>query len=483
MKFSCKCSPLYLAGYIWLLVPCLIFISCWFRLCISIPVIALLLCGLLEVMNTPIIAEPFHSDTSISKKSACYLLLLAWVLFSGIGGLFWQDAWDHGFRNAIFFDLVNHSWPVIDFEGGTPELLCYYFGFWLPAALVSKAAGSLEIGYIFQLLYAAAGAVIALAMVFRHVGAVKLRVVLLFILFCGWDIAAYLIFNDYVSVARTFLDLKDLSYGYFSAPSATVQLYFIYNQGIAFWIAFMLLLKVKNHSRVLIFTYSLLSIFSPITAAGLAPLIAVWVLKDWKHAFSAANIGGLLFGLLSLSFFMSNGRAAGFGLNSEAGLLAFCLFILLSFGIYLPFVWNRIRCDSTFWVLFGTMCVLSWTRLGDSTDMSIRCAIPSFFYLLLTVMKETLSFDSWPKLRRILFLIVLGIGALSPLGVFARAALHNLNYYRGNSHSLRSEPYPTLFMDIPCHDNFIGTVTDSFYARYLMRRPTEPSLPSSVVNP
>lgn len=133
---------------------------------------------------------------------------------------------------------------MLDYEGNRQELLCYYFGFWLPSALFAKLTGSMEAGYLFQLLYAVIGASIAMMMVCRYAGAAKLRIPFIFLLFCGWDIVAYL--------------------------------------------------------------------------------------------------------------------------------------LLLSYGVYLPFVRKEIRHDYTFWLLFGSMCILSWTRLGDAPDMGIRCAIPSF---------------------------------------------------------------------------------------------------------
>ena len=40
-----------------------------------------------------------------------FLILFTWVMFSGVGGFGYQN-WDFHGRNAIFRDLINHSWPV-----------------------------------------------------------------------------------------------------------------------------------------------------------------------------------------------------------------------------------------------------------------------------------------------------------------------------------------------------------------------------------
>lgn len=472
MKDACKESPLYFAAYVWLLIPYILFLGGWFHLWISVPLIAFIIYAAIYVyFNTCVSRKRRQTGCmpGFNKKRIFLILALvfAWVIFSGIGGVFWQDEWDHGFRNGVFFDLVNHPWPVLDYEGNRQELLCYYFGFWLPSALFAKLTSSMEAGYLFQLLYAVIGASIAMMMVCRYAGAAKLRIPFIFLLFCGWDIVAYLLLDGYNGFTNAVFDLKDLSYGYFSAPSTAIQLYFIYNQGIAIWIVLMLLLKVKDKAGMVVFTWALLSIYSPIAAAATVLPVCVWTIKDWKNAFSVLNLGATIIGLLTLSFYMSNRRAAGFSLNPGADFPILILFLTLSYGVYLPFVWKEIRHDYTFWLLFGSMCILSWTRLGDAPDMGIRCAIPSFLYLTIVVAKKSLSFEKWPRLRKVLFIVVFSIGAISPLGIYARAAYHNLSYYRGRINSMKSEPYPTLFMDNPCHDNFIGS-TDSFYARYLM---------------
>lgn len=38
--------------------------------------------------------------------------LLCVVIYAGIGGLTWQMYGDHDFRNTVFANLVDYSWPV-----------------------------------------------------------------------------------------------------------------------------------------------------------------------------------------------------------------------------------------------------------------------------------------------------------------------------------------------------------------------------------
>lgn len=460
-------NSLYLYAYIWLLIPCLMFLSGWTKTYIALPACVLLCYGVWKSVST-LSPQPYTPVRTNRRMIWSLALLTAWVLLSGLGGLMWQDYWDHGFRNAVYFDLVSHTWPVTDIENGDPALLCYYFGFWLPSAFIAKLTGSIEAGYWLQFLYGLAGTILALLMIFRYLGSVRIRTVVIFTLFCGWDIIAWLILEDDISIYKAVFALKDLCYEGFSSPSATTQLYFIYNQGIAIWLTIMLLLRQRDNAGTLLLTYSLLAIFSPIASAALAPVVIYCCLRHWRQAVSAPNAAGLLFGMTAVAFYMSNSRVGGFGLNEWGTIPVFLLFLICSYGVFMPFVWRRLRNDRIFWWLFGTMIVLSWTRLGDTGDMAWRCTIPVSFYLMLALMKKSVTIRSWSEIRHAAFACVLATGMLAPLGILARSAGHQLQYWRGILHSTRSDGYPTLFMENICHDNFIAH-GDSFFTRYMMR--------------
>jgi hypothetical protein len=397
------------------------------------------------------------------------LLLSAWVLLSGIGGIMWQDCWDHSFRNAVYFDLANHAWPVTEtYSDGAPAMLCYYFGFWLPSAFIARLTGSIAVGYWVQLIYALIGAILTMLMIFRYVGAVKVRIVVIFALFCGWDFVAWLLLRFNPSLMSIVFSLKDLSYHSFSAPSATTQLYFIYNQGIAFWLVAMLLLRQRNNVGALILTYALLAIYSPIAAAALAPVVAYGCLRNIRGVFSVGNVGGILFGVVVAAFYMSNNRVGGFHLSHDCSFAIFLLFLLLSFGVYLPFVWRNIRRDWLFWGLFATMCVLSWCQLGDTNDLAWRCTMPTLFYLMLYIMKETVSVKSWRTPRSVALATVLAIGMIAPVGILLRSGAHQAECMLYGK-STRSEYLKTLFDRTNiCYDSFV-TEQDGFFTKYLMR--------------
>lgn len=117
-----------------------------------------------------------------SKFLIMTILLFLFTIFSGIGGLAYQDYWDHAFRNAVFNDLVNHSWPVTETIDGKIELLCYYFAFWLPAAIVAKLTGSMFLGNMVQLAYAFIGFMLIAIFVFNNIGEHKIKLWILILI-------------------------------------------------------------------------------------------------------------------------------------------------------------------------------------------------------------------------------------------------------------------------------------------------------------
>ena len=94
----------------------------------------------------------------------CILTAIAlfWVLIAGIGGYSYQNP-DHRYRNTIFQTLINSEWPVVGttyMDGKiNVRLLCYYFGYWLPSALVGKIFGY-QIGNYFLILWSVLGIVL-----------------------------------------------------------------------------------------------------------------------------------------------------------------------------------------------------------------------------------------------------------------------------------------------------------------------------------
>lgn len=183
-------KQLFVTAIIWLALPLILFLTTWIKAVIGWPLaIAVVVCLVKSVkdLNNP--DEPVVMIDRMFWYTV--VLMFLFTVYTGIGGLFYQAYWDHGFRNAIFQDLVDNPWPVVknNPESGEIELLCYYHAFWLPAAAVAKIFGSIVMGNMVQLLYAFVGFMMIALFIFSYLKTRKAKIwALLFIAFyCGWD--------------------------------------------------------------------------------------------------------------------------------------------------------------------------------------------------------------------------------------------------------------------------------------------------------
>lgn len=99
-----------------LLLPAAAFLLTWVRLPVSVPcVLAIAAAFILYSCKRKQVDLFGRAEDDFALPPAAVLAVvfcaLAWTFFSGIGGYFYQNE-DHYGRNAIFHDLLNHSWPV-----------------------------------------------------------------------------------------------------------------------------------------------------------------------------------------------------------------------------------------------------------------------------------------------------------------------------------------------------------------------------------
>ena len=181
---------LYILGYLYLLSSIIIFLLGNVKLWISIPLSIILIISTVKALKN--IQDVNKELIKKNKKTIIGIgvILFFWVIVAGIGGFIWQNIWDHKFRNAVFKDLVRYDWPVTNGNFA----LCYYLGFWLPAALVGKIFG-LGAGYLAQIVWAFIGVYIAFLIICQYLKNIKISNLLIFIFYSGLDVFLFYIFN------------------------------------------------------------------------------------------------------------------------------------------------------------------------------------------------------------------------------------------------------------------------------------------------
>ncbi len=487
-----KGKYIQLFAYAYLCIPVLQFLLGWVRPIVSIPVAIAIVYSLIRtVFKTSTLQSGIFADKR--KLIIIFAILFVWVVSSGIGGLVWQNRWDHMYRNAIFRDLVAYDWPVVNLAGDAPRGLCYYIGFWLPSAAIGKLFGY-QIGYLFQIVWALIGVVLAFLLICEYLGKVNYKTLLLFIFFSGLDILPFLLYNIHAGNAGEILsrllqgEHLELQLFQFNSSSNMTLLYWLYNQTIPFWVGFMLVLREKR-SASLVFTYALLLLFAPFPTLAMLPLViyrffqlspgiisrsGVNLRQFTREAITIENVTGLLFGLVVAAYYASNaatGKLQLIDLNVKM-LVHLALFLITEFLVYLAFVFSDAKKDKTWWILFGTMVAFSFIKLGVSYDFAWRTCIPAAFYLMLLVMRYANHIAAKARWKKCLFLAVILLGCITPVMEVTRTVENTVNISLGKSEeTLICNSMKSVFdntKDI-CYENFIGK-QGTIFEKYLQAK-------------
>ena len=305
---------LFRITYLYLTLPFIIFCMGWLRLSIAIPVVAVLIWVLWQLlMQSP------NSQPSEASRFPIYLLLLTglWVLLSGVGGYAFQN-WDHHWRNAQLRDLITYEWPVIYSapERGPIKMLVYYVGYWLPSALVGKAFGFGAANF-FLFLWTWLGVFLVSLHLSLKLKTSSIKALLLLIFFSGMDaLGTLLVAGDYPTLWSPVQHLEIWA-GNLQYSSFTTQLFWVFNQAVPAWLCISLILnndvvaravlsrpkqsplelgivpprrhgdasgedQLRPRNDMKVFLWSLCFFFAPLASIGLLPYLIIEWIKQTK---------------------------------------------------------------------------------------------------------------------------------------------------------------------------------------------------------
>ncbi|MBR5535998.1 MAG: hypothetical protein IKU60_05050 [Clostridia bacterium] len=322
--------------YSYIALPFLIFSAGFLKWYFAIPVSV---CTILAIALSVRDCEGYEKVSKNRFTPLCIagglFIIIAVVLLSGIGNVLWQNN-DHATRNTIFDILVNFSWPPEYIkEGGNEVALVYYIGFWLPSALIGKLT-TLQAGYIFQIIWAAAGLCILWYLLCVIHKKVVIYPLVIFLFFGGMDIIGHsfveLFYNNLTNLQKGAWAFPGGSAitthiewwaGYFQYSSNTTQLFWVFNQCLPVWIATIVILLEKNNKN-LVFIMGTTLISSTLPFVGLIPIFVWCALCDHKgdllnrpftdnfgksffSLFTYQNVtGGGLSGIISFLYLIGN---------------------------------------------------------------------------------------------------------------------------------------------------------------------------------
>ena len=265
----------------YLALPLAIFLIGWLELWVALPLLVALMYAL-----RPLSAA--SHEWRLQRRLVGWQVALAiavgcaWTSFGGTGHWVFANA-DWHIRDAVLHDLVAGAWPVgYGAKDGVPTLLRAPLGYYLPAALVGKAAG-LAAAHVALAVWTAVGATIFLMQVLSlmpvRVGA-ALASVAVIVSFSGLDVVGTVL---RVPAAIAHWDVtKHLEWwaARYQYSSMTTQLFWVPNHALGAWLGIGLLCRQRGADAadaLLPMTVVAVALWSPLAALGLVPFVLLRV--------------------------------------------------------------------------------------------------------------------------------------------------------------------------------------------------------------
>lgn len=439
---------LFHLSWLYLLLPWMLFLLGWLRPWVALSGATLVVLTFWNLWG----GSPSVSPSIFNRGIWTGLVLLGlWVFLSGVGGYAFQN-WDHHWRNAVFHDLIDYSWPVYYASGGKGpvQMLVYYMGYWLPAALIGKRLGW-GVANLVLFLWTWLGVFLVGLHLSLRLRWPLWRVVLLLVFFSGADAIGTLLLpkGSYPSLWPPIQHLEtwgeNLQYSSF-----TTQLFWVFNQAVPAWLGTVLLMNRINHEQIFL-AWALTFFFAPLPALGLLPFALLEWLERVRSSgssfsqtllktFSLPNILAASIVLISFLYFSANTALQSRNWQNVP-LAKLLLFLALEGGLlWMTLVWNHYR--DLRWYLLGMMLLLfPFIQVGSGRDFVMRASIPALFYLMVWV-AEALSSAHFSRLLRGFLFLLLGIGALTSLYEINRSIYRTFVYYATPHESERVTPDP-----------------------------------------
>lgn len=270
--------------------PIMIFLLGWVKK--PIAVLGCILCIYFQAKLIKELSNGYTEDIKTQRGRLFWviscLVLVLWVLFSGIGGFSYQTG-DFFVRNPMFHDLLDHPWPIYFNLSEQPPLVhevigsvhedtatyVYYFAWWLPVAAFTKLFHvAAAVSDVLLFVWALLGVFLTFYCLVRYFKTYSYWILSAFVLFGGMDFAIY------VFTRLEFPNKGHVEWwaGYFQYSASSSQLYWVFNQSIPIWLILsLLLLTYKEKQRLGL--CSLAFAYSPFATIGIVPIAVASCLK------------------------------------------------------------------------------------------------------------------------------------------------------------------------------------------------------------
>jgi len=413
----------------YLALPVIIFFLGWFELLFAMMMSALSAYGLMHALK--VCHHLWRTPAGHGRLVQIGILAMVaagWATFGGAGHFFYAN-FDWITRDAVLHDLVTATWPVsYGSDGIFEQILRAPIAYYLPAAAVAKLLGLGAANWLLW-LWTVTGITIFFCLLPLPKSSGRITLLLaVVILFSGMDIAGWFLQRGSLPAAGQHIEWWAKAFQY---SSNSTQLFWVPNHALPGWIAIALFYRHWRHPDFLKFAPMLLAVlplWSPFAAIGMAPfylLLSGRALRDndflrIANLMPAIGILAISGRYLTLDLFSVPAQSLLTESRIPLGfIIHYTIFVLLEFGLLGLLLWRK-QDNLPMTVAIATLLLLPTLRMGPGNDIVMRGGIPALMYLSIAsiaILGNTRRLDA----RTTLLLILLGIGAATPIQEFIRA--------------------------------------------------------------
>ena len=478
-----KCSITYL------LLPNLLFSLGWFRQ----PYSVLLVMGLLYLFLIECTKKDGNEKLSIKDMLFVLLLALLWTYFCGIHGLSTQSM-DWLAHQAKLYDLYKNDWPL--YFKDVDRYACYYFGYYLVPAFLSKWAGHLL--PMVWILWTCFGFFLGLSWIYILMNRNKLLlVVFLFVRGIGQSII--FVFNkldvDKINVPIYNPSIRSVFEQSIYAPNQVIPTVIVCGIVVYDWIH-------RKKEEESFFVITLTFIWGVFPAMILMLFYAALLVNKYffKNDIGQLNFKNILYWYLlpvmlfipAFVYFLSSqpiltkGSLWSFGVI-QAVMIGYVTGMVVDLAMFYVVVFSLNKNYFPAWsirLIFAGIFLLSLYRMGIYSDLYFRGSIPLCILLVICILRGmdvNIRTGQWGE-RKPFFIAFSLMLVLFFTGILVKKSLIRdnilVNSYLGQRDTYKVYPYDSYpntyqalrfgYKDEEGAKQYLGS-EDSVYKKYLSR--------------
>ena len=401
-------SIIMILGYLYLILPYMIFLITWVKYFISIPSLILVIIATYFTIKDTKKHYNILYNFNLFSLILLFIIITVWSILLGTGNICLPSGDTIYGRYAVFKDLIEFPFPIIYPENGYGFV--YYFAHWIIPAIFGKIF-NYNVANIILILWTSLPLFLTLILLSIYLNKIKTKqifiIFLIFILF----VPPSLIFHKEGNFGKGLLTVFATSF---------MNIYFLFNQSPAIYLMSVLFLLQKNSFNFAFLGLSIM-LYSPYATLGIIPfMIAKAIIEisadknELKNIFSVSNILSSIsiFPILLLYFSSTATKSDGlrFVLTDYPVLYLIELF-MIKFGIIFILLFKYNNKNYLFYVSLFTLIAVSLIQYSGDHNFH-RTNITALFFLSIFLTDYFINHFNENSLRKYLLLIIFILGIL-----------------------------------------------------------------------